>query len=166
MNLLKERREFDEENVRTFVWSIWNFFKQTCNEDAEIGTPYLFEDFKHSDYTGVIGVSGSEKGAVYWTMGKRMLSEVLSVQFSDLYKQGSDDEKSEWMRKDYAGEMTNIVAGNARNYLGEQFLISTPVVLDRPDSTVVLPDRTTGLVLPVVCRNHTCHLILGFEMMR
>lgn len=164
MNLLKEKKEFDEENVRTFIWSIWNFFKQTCNEDAEIGAPYLFENFKHSDYTGVIAVSGSEKGAVYWTMGKQMLSEVLSIQFSDIYNQGLDDAKSEWMRKDYAGEMANIVAGNARNYLGEQFLISTPVVLDQPESSVVLPERTTGLVLPVLWRKHTCHLILSFEM--
>ena len=163
MDLLIDKKGFDEDNARFFIWSIWNFFKQSCNEEAEIGAPYLFDSFAHSDYTGVIAVSGSEKGALYWTMSKDLLSDVLTTQFEGIYNEETEEDKGENMRQDYAGEMANIIAGNVRNYLGEHFLISTPVVIASPDSPIMLPDRTTGLVLPVVWRNHTCHLILSLE---
>ncbi|MFC5051835.1 chemotaxis protein CheX [Rubritalea spongiae] len=161
MDTMIQRKGFVEDNARFFIWSVWNFFKQTCDEEAEIGAPYLFEDFEHSDYTGVIAVSGSEKGAVYWTMSEGLLSTVLNTQFSDIYQEGGESQNAEALRQDYAGEMANIVAGNVRNYLGEHFLISTPVVIKSPGEPVMLPDNTTGLVLPITWKEFKCHLILG-----
>jgi len=162
--MLIEKKGFNEDNARFFIWSVWNFFKQACDEDAEIGAPYLSEDFHHSDYTGVISVSGSEKGAVFWTMSEDFLSNVLHTQFGGTYSDETTEDRAELIRRDYAGEMANIVAGNVRNYLGENFLISTPAVIKSPGESIVLPQNATGFVLPVMWRNFTCHLILGLEM--
>ena len=167
MNIMEvkiDKKSFNEDNARFFIWSIWHFFKQSCGDDAEVGTPFLIEDFNHSDYTGVVAVSGSEKGAVYWTMSKPLLSEVMKEQFQDIIDSSEFGAKLDSMYMDYAGEMANIVAGNARNYLGEKFLISTPVVMTKNGHQIIIPDKTTGLVLPIIWRDMKCHLILAFEV--
>jgi len=154
---------FDEDTVRFFIWSVWNFFKQSTDDEAEVGTPYLFDDFEHEDYTGIIGVSGNQKGAVYFTMCRQLLDEVLSTQYPEIYSEDKSEEELELMRLDYSGEMANIVSGNVRNYLGEHFLISVPVVVTAPRTRITIPKRTAGLVFPVNWRGFRCHLVLSLE---
>lgn len=159
-----EKEIFDEDTVRFFIWSVWNFFQQSTGEEAEVGTPYLFDEFEHEDYTGIIGVSGNQKGAVYFTMCRQLLNEVLSTQYPDNFDMDRAEEELETMRMDYAGEMANIVSGNVRNYLGEHFLISVPVVVTAPKTSITIPKRTSGLVFPVNWRGLRCHLVLSLEM--
>ena len=67
------------------------------------------------------------------------------------------------MRVDYAGEMTNIVSGNVRNYLGEQFLISVPVVVTAKATAMRMTQSTQGIIFPVNWNGYRCHLILSLE---
>lgn len=158
-----EREDLGEDTVRFFVWSVWSFFKNTSSIDPEIGTPYLFNEFKHNDYTGIIGVSGSQKGAVYVSMEKDLLNKVLSFSYPDVVTGKFSDDDFEEMRVDYAGEMANIISGNARNYLGEQFLISVPVVVTAPDTQMHVDTGSTGIVFPVKWNDSSCHIILCLE---
>ena len=158
-----EREDLGEDTVRFFVWSVWSFFKNTSGADPEIGTPYLFDKFKHSDYTGVIGVSGSQKGAVYVTMEKGLLEKAIAFQYPDVINGNFNDADLEEMRVDYAGEIANIISGNARNYLGRQFLISVPVVVTAPDTQMHIDNCTKGIIFPVHWNNTSCHIILCLE---
>lgn len=158
-----ESATIDEDTVRFFVWSVWNLFKTTTQIEPEIGAPYLFSEFKHSDYTGIIGVSGSQKGAVYFTMKRDLLDEILMMNYPAMKSQNQSSDELEEMRTDYIGELTNIVSGNVRNYLGEQFLISVPVVVTALDTNIHLHEGTQGIVFPVEWSGNQCHLVLSLE---
>ncbi len=153
----------DEDTIRFFVWSVWNFFKTTTGIEPEIGAPYLFGNFKHNDYTGIIGVSGSQKGAVYFTMSKKLLDDILTVNYPSLKAQNIPEKELDHMRADYSGEMANIISGNVRNYLGEQFLISVPVTIAAPKSEMRLSNGVLGIIFPIKWSDNQCHLVLSLE---
>ena len=73
----------DEDTIRFFVWSVWNFFQSSTKVEPVVGTPYLFDSFEHDDYTGIIGVSGNQRGAVYFTMCQELLDSVLVKNYPD-----------------------------------------------------------------------------------
>jgi len=160
-NRNNEDQLIDEDTVRFFIWAVSNFFNTTTHIEPEIGAPYLFDNFKHNDYTGIIGVSGSQKGAVYFTMSEKLLNEILQITHPEL--EGESEESMQEMRMDYSGEMANIVSGNVRNYLGEQFLISVPVVVMAPDTVMRIQGEAKGIVFPINWADNQCHLVLGLE---
>jgi len=159
----KSTAGIDEDTIRFFVWSVWNFFQSSTGVEPEVGTPYLFDSFDHDDYTGIIGVSGSQKGSVYITMEKRLLDDAMIIPYPHLDDEEGGGITREELRIDYAGEMANIISGNVRNYLGEQFLISVPVVVTAPGSDVHLTSGVKGIIFPVKWNNSTCHMILCLE---
>ena len=153
----------DEDTVRFFVWSVWNFFKTSTEIEPEVGAPYLFDNFEHNDFTGIIGVSGSQKGAVYFTMGRDLLNKILEINYPELGEEDYDDEALQEMCMDYSGEMANIVSGNVRNYLGERFLISVPVVVTAPKTKMRMQEGMQGIVFPIKWSDTHCHLVLCLE---
>jgi len=158
-----EQEDLGEDTVRFFIWSVWNFFKNTSDLEPEIGTPYLFQDFKHSDYTGIIGVSGSQKGAVYVSMEKEMLDKIMYFSYPNIFNNNVAEAALEDMRVDYSGEIANIISGNVRNYLGEQFLISVPVVITAPETEMHVNTGVKGIIFPVKWNNSSCHIVLCLE---
>ena len=162
-NINDEDQIIDEDTVRFFVWSVFNYFKTTTDIEPEVGPPYLLDNFKHNDYTGIIGVSGSQKGAVYFTMGKDLLNKMLTITHPELDDWEQTEESMNEMRMDFSGEMANTVSGNVRNYLGEQFLISVPVVVTAPDSGMRVQGNAKGIVFPITWSGEQCHLVLGLE---
>jgi len=124
-------KAIDEDMVRSFVWGIGNFFSKTSRDEAEVEAPYLLNNLVHNDFTGVIGVSGDQQGAVYFTVPRALLIDLYGNQYSASLGADFDGlSESEYneLLADSAGEMANTVSGNVRNFLGENFLISTPVV--------------------------------------
>ncbi len=165
MNTVAERK-IDEDMVRYFVWSIWNFFSKTAQIDPEIEAPYLLTSFNHSDYTGVIGVSGSQQGAVYFTMSRDLLLDLYENHYAKSLGEtleAADEQELDILLADSAGEMANTVSGNVRNFLGENFLISTPVVIKSAGNQLSLPEECTGIILPIKWHNHVCHLVVGLR---
>ena len=153
----------DEDTIRFFVWSVWNFFTKNTQVEPENGTPYLFEQFENSDYTGVIGISGFQKGIVYFTMCKGFLDTLLEKQGRGQLLEDLTEEEIEELRVDFAGEITNIITGNVRNYLGEHFRISVPVVINQPQTAIELAEESRGIVFPVQWNGFRCYLILSLE---
>jgi len=152
--------QVDEDTIRFFIWSVWNFFNVTTEIPPEIGTPYLFNDFEHNDYTGIIGVSGNQKGAVHLTMSKEMVNEILSIRHSFIFDGGRDEDAIDALRADCLGEAANIISGNVRNYLGEQFLISTPVIVTAKGTPMRVYKGIEGIVFPVKWNNLSCDIVL------
>ena len=161
--MTEDNEIIDEDTVKFFVWSVFNFFKATTDIEPEIGPPYLFDNFNHNDYAGIIGVSGSQKGAVYFTMCKELLDKMLSITHPELEDWEQSEESMEEMRMDYSGEMANIVSGNVRNYLGEHFLISVPVVVTAPQTVMRIHGDTQAIVFPISWEGNQCHIVLSLE---
>ena len=153
----------DEDTVNVFIWSVWNFFSKTTGIEPEVGTPYFFDEFENSDYTGIIGISGSQKGIVYITLCRSLMKTILQYQYPHHDVTELDESRLEGFLSDCAGEVANIVTGNARNYFGENFLISTPAVTSNANTSIKLEENNHGIVLPIKWKEYRCHLILSVK---
>lgn len=161
---INENEWIDKDTVRFFIWSVKNFFTISTDIEPEVGAPYLFDAMEYESYTGIIGVSGSQKGAVYFNIGKNLLDEILKITYPHMSNQEDLNEKIfEEMRMDYTGEITNIISGNVRNYMGENFLISVPVVVTAEGKPMKIPNSTQAIIFPINWQGHQCHLILSLE---
>ena len=111
-----------EQKLQIFVSIITNYFNQFGNEELVVDTPYLLENQqpKVHDYTGVIGISGVQKGVVYFSATSALLDSILDSM--------GETDKSEDNLVDLAGEVANTISGNARNEFGAEFHISVPLV--------------------------------------
>jgi chemotaxis protein CheX len=58
-----------EAEIRTFIEGATNYFEISAQQSATVGSPYLVTDGNPGayEYTGVIGISGTRKGIVYFT---------------------------------------------------------------------------------------------------
>lgn len=154
----------DIKTVEHFVWSVKNFFEVTTKIEPEIGAPYLFDAMNYANYTGVIGISGSQKGEVYLNIDEELLEEIMDTTYPQL--RDYDEEVKTSLRMDLCGEISNIISGNVRSFLGEDFLISIPVVISHPDKKMQMSNAGKAIVFPVVWKEKTCHLILNLEKSR
>jgi len=156
-----DKQNLNSQTIEHFVWSVKNFFKKTTKIEAEIGAPYLFDSMNYAHYTGVIGISGSQKGAVYFNIEKKLLDEILTIAHPSV--KDCDEDEKEQLRLDYSGEITNIISGNVRNYLGENFLISVPIVISSPNTKMHISKASKAIIFPITWKNKACHLILNLE---
>ena len=157
---MSERR-IDEDMVRYFIWAVANYFSITTSIDSDAGTPYLVDKLQYLDYTGVIGVSGNQKGAVYVTLDTDLVEHLLDEYYPNL--KYTDEEDKEMIRADLTGEITNTIAGNVRNFLGEGFLISVPVVFRSPGETMHLQRGIPGIAFPISWNDYDCVLVVALE---
>ncbi len=145
-----------EEEIRTFIEGTTHYFETSGQQAASVGSPYLVTDGKPGAYefTGIIGISGSRKGIVYFTAPRGMLSVLLMrMQETD-----SSDETI----KDLVGEVANTISGNARRDFGKNFVISVPSVVAREPEKVTTP-HSRCYVIPINWRTHTAKLVVCLE---
>ncbi|MEM6885260.1 MAG: chemotaxis protein CheX [Verrucomicrobiota bacterium] len=146
----------DAANVEIFIRGTANYFDEITGTPAEVGTPFLKEEFETTgDYTGTIGISGDQKGCISITLTREMLTEILNIIGEDA------DEDS--LVSDLVGEIANTISGNARENLGTGFMISVPVVIVGPASNVHLTQGLTTFILPVKWKDHVSYLSLSLE---
>ena len=145
-----------EAEIRTFIDGATRYFETSAQQSATVGSPYLVTDGNPGtyEYTGVIGISGSRKGIVYFTAPRGMLAVLLMrMQETD-----TSDENI----KDLVGEVANTISGNARRDLGRNFVISVPVVLANEDDKVTTP-HSRSFVIPINWRTHSAKLVVCLE---
>ena len=146
--------------IQIFVQSITNYFDKITDTAAETGVPFLKEEEKNilMEYTGVIGISGKIKGAVYFTADDNFLSELL-----ECITPGA--EKSNENLADIAGELANTISGNAQEILGRGFHISVPIIFSKSDSTEQssLKIKASTFVIPLRWKSHKAFLAVGLE---
>src|SRR5436190_18504968 len=104
-----------DEEIKVFIDGVVRYFQRATGEPAEVDAPYLKgEDSVALDFTGVIGISGRHRGAVYFTSGAEQLTELL--------RHLGETEIGPSEQADLVGEVANTIAGNARQYFGSEFL--------------------------------------------
>lgn len=142
-------------DIDIFVKGFTNFFALNLGE-SEFKLGEVREvDPSHSpaqEITGIVGVSGSKKGCVYFTADKKTIAEVL--------RNIGEDDVDDDILKDMAGEITNTIAGNAGAHFGKEFQISVPVVVSgRPDS-IYLPKYSSAFVIPAQWKDQKFSLVV------
>ena len=145
-----------EAEIRTFIEGATRYFEISAQQQATVGSPYLVTDGNPGtyEYTGVIGISGSRKGIVYFTAPRGMLTVLLMrMQETD-----TSDENI----KDLVGEVANTISGNARRDFGRNFVISVPIVLANEGDKVTAP-HSRSFVIPINWRTHSAKLVVCLE---
>ncbi len=145
-----------DEEIKVFIEGTLRYFERATGEAACVETPYLKgEESVACEYTGVIGISGRHRGAVYFTSGADLLTEIL--------RRLGETSADAACLADLVGEVANTIAGNARRSFGHEFLISVPVVLrGRPDE-ISFPRHLKAFVVPILWRAMRSYLILCLE---
>lgn len=111
-----------ESEIEIFINCIKHYFSKRSEESVIVETPYLTENINKilSDYTGIINISGSYSGKIYFTAPDSFLKQLILAH--------NQHEFSDALFRDAIGEITNTLSGNARKALGGQFVISVPSV--------------------------------------
>ena len=147
-----------EEKLQVFLEGVQKYFAQMIiGEELVVGTPYLVENKVPSakDFTGVISISGKNKGIVYFTAPKELLERLLVIM--------GEKDTSEAFMADLVGEVANTSAGNARSEFGEEFEISVPIVLRGAPDEILLPRKDRSFVIPLTWRNRSAAIVISLR---
>lgn len=132
-----------EQTLDTFINTIINYFETTYNIHINIGAPYLISSASElqGDFTGLIDISGRYQGSCYFSTPKSLLQTVLQSLSVNV------DLDSDVILSDLTGEIANILSGNARSELGEDFIISIPKVFQGSSAiqAIATDDRTYAI---------------------
>ncbi|WP_201527955.1 chemotaxis protein CheX [Psychrobacter frigidicola] len=146
-----------EQKLHIFLNIITHYFQQFANEELIVDTPYLLENKqpKIHDYTGVIGISGAQKGVVYFSATSDLLSCILDSM--------GETDKSEDNLVDLVGEIANTIAGNARKEFGAGFYISVPVVFKGSPQSIILPKEERSFIIPVTWQGQVGEIVICLQ---
>lgn len=147
----------NDKNLKVFVECVAHYFNTVSRHPAKIGAPFLIQNVNDylDDYTGIIGISGNQKGSVFFSCPKNVLVLLLS----ELDVLNSNEERL----MDLVGEVCNTVAGNARREFGDQFMLTVPVVIKGEAEQVKVATVTKIYVIPILWRKMKANLIINFE---
>ncbi|MGM8910497.1 chemotaxis protein CheX [Psychrobacter sp. 1U1] len=146
-----------EQKLQIFLNIISNYFNQFGGSELIADTPYLLENKqpKVHDYTGVIGISGVQKGVVYFSATRELLTSLLNSM--------GETENSEEIYMDLAGEVANTIAGNARNEFGAEFHISVPFVFKGAPQSIVLPSEERSFIIPITWLSQVGEIVVCLQ---
>ncbi|MDR0307651.1 MAG: chemotaxis protein CheX [Chitinispirillales bacterium] len=128
-----------------FIVSTIETFKKMLNIEGKTGKLAVKTNDKHTyDVSGVIGLSGEAQGSICLSFPKdvalKAVSALLGMEIKEIGPDVSDG----------IGELVNIVAGNAKQYLTKYTLsISLPKVVIGNHTIAVTKDVPT-LVVPFI----------------
>ncbi len=148
----------DKEQLKVFIDNIKDYFQKVTAYPVDVGVPFLKDESSNLllDYTGVIGISGKMKGAVYITAGEDLVARLIG-HITPREKVSPDDLAS------MIGELANTIAGNAQKTLGPEFHISVPIILTRnrtgTSSSIIIKAPT--FVLPLKWQGLIAYLAVG-----
>lgn len=145
----------DETQLKVFVGIVQHYFDKFTGIAANVGSSFLGEpsDLPIHDYTGVIGISGSQRGCVYFSAPALMLKDILL--------RAGESDLSDGNLADITGEIANTIAGNARRTFGSEFLISVPVVVRGSGQSITMPKDVKAYVIPLRWRKSAASLVVS-----
>lgn len=130
--------------INPFLSATVDTFSRMAKLKVTAGKPYLFTDQQNNkDISGVIGLSGTLKGAVVIGMPESvalaMVHRLIGAKYDKLTPEVSDG----------VGELANIIAGYAKKDIsGEELQIALPTVVFGPRHTVSMPSDVPVVVIP------------------
>jgi chemotaxis protein CheX len=173
------RKIMQAEDLKIFLTGTERYFDSYLGDSCEVEPPYLMD--KEStilEYTGMIGVTGKERGAVYFTANQPMLYEMLRVMLpldiaemeNTAAKAGTPEQCKKELDSsideaclDIVGEIANTIAGNSREHFGEHFNISVPLRLKVKQDQIQFPKEAKTFIIPLRWRKHRAFLFICLE---
>lgn len=150
----------EEQQLQVFIESVVEYFNKMTDSPVEVSVPFLKEEGKSVllSHTGVIGISGTMRGAIYFSADEKFLADLI-----DRVSPGAPITAQHVSAM--VGELANTIAGNAQKTLGSEYHISIPIVFTTPDarqqSTLELKAAT--FVVPLRWHTHNAYLVAGLE---
>jgi chemotaxis protein CheX len=146
-----------EHILKIFASSILRYFNTTTGEVARLGTPFLGSNNETLalGFSAVIGISGSYRGNIYYTAPRDKLEHIL-LRIGEPSADGN-------LCGELVGEITNTIAGNAREGLGEVFMISTPFLLHGRNDVVKPVDGAPCFVLPIEWAGYSSRVLISLN---
>jgi chemotaxis protein CheX len=133
-----------EQYIQPFVDVTKTCFKDFCGVDLTVQRPYFEEAdaVNQWDISAVIGLTGEARGAVVVSM-KAGLACSLTKQLTQMEHTKIDDDVV-----DAVGEIVNIIAGNAKKGLEEEFriVISLPTIVQGPGHQIKWPNKQARII--------------------
>jgi chemotaxis protein CheX len=135
----------DVSYVNPFVMSTIETLKKMLNIEGKAGKLSLKDSTSHSyDVTGVIGLTGEAAGSICLSFPLEVAFKVVSALLGTQVTTMGDDVT------DGIGELVNIVAGNAKQYLSHFNLsISLPKVVVGKNHTIASISGVPTIVVPI-----------------
>jgi len=132
--------------VNPFITSTIETFKTMVHSEAKPGKPMLKNDgVPVFDISGIIGLSGIAQGAIALSFPKIVALKTVSAMIGSEIKIVGPE------LTDGIGELVNIIAGNAKQYLTQyQLTISLPNVIVGRNHTVTPPSHTPSILVPFI----------------
>lgn len=150
----------EQQQLQVFIESVVEYFNKMTDTPVDVGVPFLKDEAKSVilSLTGVIGISGTMRGAIYFTADEQFLSDLI-----ERITPGSDP--SIQNQSAMVGELANTIAGNAQKTLGAGYHISIPIVMTTPDASQhnTLELRTSTFVVPLRWHGNSAYLVAGLE---
>ena len=149
----------EEKELKYFLKVITDYFTTISKVKIETVLPFLKEGQLSiiQDLTGIIGISGIKKGAVYFTAPKEMLSKLYKDIFID------EPDADIFTLGDLVGEISNTIAGNLRHFYGEKFLISVPVICIGKETEIRIKIPSPVFVIPIKYLEYQAYIVAGLE---
>ena len=144
-------------DLSVFSKGIQHYFEKLTSELIIVEQPLLIQEINPhiSDYTGVIGISGSHKGSVFFSSTRGLLLELLLA----LQIDGIEED----IIMDLVGEVSNTVSGNARRQLGAKFTVSPPVILKGKGEDMKVSQIEEIYLIALNWKGHKANLIVSLE---
>ncbi len=145
-----------ENNLKTFIQGTQNYFSSVTGSKPEIGTPYEADENQiHGDFTASIGITGNQRGNVFFTAKRDMLKTLLS----QMGEYSADEE----LLGDVVGEIANTIAGNAREDLGSGFMISPPHLQNGKINLEHLYQQDSSFIIPIHWKGYACFVVISLN---
>ena len=105
----------DANLINPFTDAALNVLDTMASTRAQAGKPYIKKDkVARGDVTGVIGRTGEARGTISVSFSKKSILSIVSNMFGEEIKELNEE------INDAAGEITNVISGQARKKLDEQ----------------------------------------------
>jgi len=120
--------------INPFIDATLHVLATMASTKAKAGRPYLKKDqVARGDVSGVIGLTGDSKGTISVSFTEKSILAIVSNMFGEEMKELNEEVK------DAAGELTNMISGQARKILdelGRKLHAAIPTVIMGKDHSV------------------------------
>lgn len=150
------------EFINPFISSLLNVLSTMAQTDLTPGKPKIKKtEVAVGDVSGLIGMVGPQtKGSLSITFDGELAMTIMERML------GERPEKINEEVTDMVGEITNMVAGGAKNLLGDkgyEFDMATPVVVSGKDHTITHKCEGPKLIMPFSSDFGAAHIEVCFD---
>lgn len=142
--------------AKRFIESTIAFYEKATGEAPRIEQAEESEikNLNLRQYTGITGIGGAYRGAIYISCEREMLTELFQATYPGVPAE-------EALILDQVGELANNLAGRAQEGLTDAFEISCPIVVQNGQGADLFILRKPIYVFQLTWRGHEAMLGLG-----